>query len=79
MPVIDSLLKIGDAAKLAGISPRQWYKLSAMGRVPAFIRLNRSVRVRASDVDLWIKLGCPDRATLEAEKATRSGATGAAK
>lgn len=75
MPVIESLLTISDAAKLSKVSLRTLQKLIATGRAPEVIRIGRVVRLRASDVDLWLKLGCPDRRRLMAEKGRRdSGA-----
>ncbi len=71
MPVIDSLLRIGEFAKLAGVSQRTAWKLIKSDRAPGVVRIGRAVRVRASDVDLWIKLGCPNRERFEALKAER--------
>lgn len=72
MPVIESLLRIPDAAKLTGISPRKFWQLLATGHAPPLVRIGRAARVRASDLDLWLRLGCPNRETLEAEKARRA-------
>lgn len=72
MPVIESLLKITEAAKLTGVSVRKYYALLAAERAPEIVRIGRSVRVRASDLSLWIKLGCPSRAELEAAKRDRA-------
>ena len=69
MPVIESLLSIPETAKLARISPRTLQNLIAANRAPEVVRIGRAVRLRASDVSLWIKLGCPDRQRLEDEKA----------
>lgn len=69
MPVIESLLRVPEVAKLAGIAPRTMWKLIATGRSPEVVRIGRAVRMRASDVDLWIKLGCPNREQVEAAKA----------
>lgn len=68
MPVIESLLRVPDAAKLAKLSERTFWKLIADERTPAVIRIGRAVRLRASDVDLWLRLGCPDRLTFELER-----------
>ena len=68
MAVIESLLKVPEAAKLTGVSARTFWKLIASGRTPEIVRINRSVRLRASDLDLWIRLGCPSREQLEAVK-----------
>ena len=74
MPTIESLLKIPESAKLTGVSPRTFWKLIASGRAPEVVRIGRSVRIRASDLNLWLKLGCPDRKRLEAEKRARQEA-----
>ncbi len=74
MPVIESLLKIPEVAKLAGISPRMVWKLIAMGRTPEMVSIGRARRMRASDVDLWIKLGCPSREDVEAARRETEGA-----
>jgi len=71
MPVIESLLKIPEVAKLAGVSPRTVWKLISSGRAPELVCIGRARRMRASDVDLWIRLGCPSRECLEAEKIAR--------
>lgn len=71
MPVIESLLRIPEAAKLAGVSPRTFWKLIAVGGAPETVRIGRAVRLRASDIDLWIRLGCPSRERLEQEKEAR--------
>ena len=68
MPVIESLLRVPDAANLAGVSTRTFWKLIAEGRTPEPVRIGRSVRLRASDVDLWLRLGCPNRARFESER-----------
>ena len=69
MPVVESLLTVPQVAKLVGLAPRTIWKLISAARAPEVVRLGRSVRLRASDVDLWIRLGCPSREVFEAEKA----------
>lgn len=73
MPVIESLLRIPECAKLAGISSRKFWQLLACGQAPPVVRIGRAVRVRASDLNLWLTLGCCSRERLEQEK-TRAGA-----
>jgi excisionase family DNA binding protein len=68
MPVIESLLRVTEASKLTGVSTRTFWKLIASGRAPEVVRIGRAVRIRASDLDQWIKLGCPSRDVLEAAK-----------
>lgn len=69
MPTIESLLTVPQAAKLAAVSSRTFWTLLASERAPAPVRIGRSVRLRASDMDLWLKLGCPTRAAFENHRA----------
>jgi excisionase family DNA binding protein len=71
---MEQLLTIRQAAVRCGLSARQVYKLNASNRFgPRFVRVGRSVRVRETQLDRWIALGCPDRrefdAACEAESA----------
>lgn len=61
------LLNVKDLAARLRVSSRQIWKLCAMGRLPAPVRLSRSVRWRAADIDRWVRLGCPSRERFEAE------------
>lgn len=74
MPTIESLLRIPEAAKLAGISARKFWQLIACGQAPPIVRIGRCARVRASDFDQWVKLGCPRLEVLEAAIAGKGGA-----
>ncbi len=64
---VESLL-IADreAAALCGVSRATWHRLRAAGKLPPSLRIARCVKWRRADVELWILLGCPDRATFEA-------------
>lgn len=66
MPVVESLLNVSDVSRLGRWSLRQTWKLISTDRICAPIRVGRTVRFRASDIDLWFKLGCPNRADFEA-------------
>lgn len=72
MPIIDRLITIPEAAKLAGISERSFWDMVKSDRTPQVVRLGRSVRMRASDFDIWIQLGCPSREQFETEKNART-------
>ncbi len=61
------LLTVKDVAARLRISQRQVWKLLASGRIPAPVRLSRSVRWRAEDIDDWVRMGCPSRERFEAE------------
>jgi len=52
------LLRVNEVAELLRISPRQVWKLRAMGRLPEPVRLGRSVRWRARELDAFIVNGC---------------------
>ena len=72
--MIDSLLTVPEAARIAKVSTRTFFKLIATGRAPEVIKIGRASRIRASDADLWIRLGCCTRDELEAAKATNTPA-----
>ena len=63
------LLTVREVAAALKVSPRQIWKLNAMGRLPAPIRQARSVRWRSSDIAEFVRLGCPSRDRFEAELA----------
>ena len=67
------LLTVKDLSARLCISPRQVWKLLASGRIPAPLRLSRSVRWRADLIDRWIELGCPSRDEFEAACAAGVG------
>ena len=62
------LLTVKDVASMLSVSQRQVWKLHASGKIPAPVRLGRSVRWRAKDdIARWVQLGCPSRERFEAE------------
>ncbi len=64
----DTLMNVAEVAAALHISIRQVWKLATMSRLPAPVRISRSVRWRASDISEYIRLGCPDRAEFEAAR-----------
>lgn len=67
----NTLLNVRDVAAALKVSPRQVWKLTSSRRMPAPVRISRSVRWRASDIDEWVQLGCPSREDFEAEVEAR--------
>lgn len=57
----DNLLSVREVARLLGVCGRQVFKLAAMGKIPAPLKLNRSTRWRASDIQRYIAVGCDMR------------------
>jgi len=66
------LLDVRAVAERLSVSARAIWKWQASGRLPAPVRLGRSVRWRSSDIDEWIEQGCPSRSAFEAAKAVQS-------
>jgi len=66
--VVEQLWSIKQVKKVTGLSERTLWRLSDSGKICGPIRIGHSVRWRKSDILLWIDLGCPDRATFEAQK-----------
>lgn len=52
------LLEVREVARLLKISVRQVWKLSASGALPTPVRIARSVRWRARDIDQFVEKGC---------------------
>ncbi|MBP7746436.1 MAG: AlpA family phage regulatory protein [Phycisphaerae bacterium] len=57
----DRLLRVQEVGHRLGVSARQCWKLLASGRLPAPVRLGRSVRWRDSDIARFVRDGCPSR------------------
>ena len=64
----EELWNIKQVKMPTGLSERTLWRLNDSGKIPACIRLGRSVKWRRSDILKWIELGCPDRTTFEAGK-----------
>ena len=66
---MSDLLTVKDLSERLRISTRQCWKLLSSGRLPAPVRLSRSVRWRAADIARFVELGCPSRDVFDAAKA----------
>ena len=66
-------LSVREVAKLLGISERHVWTLHSSGRLPAPVRLGRSVRWRADDIARWVALGCPHSREFENKRSPRGG------
>lgn len=69
------LLNVKDVAATLRVSCRQVWKLTSSGRLPAPVRLSRSVRWRAADIARFVELGCPSRDVFEASKSAEKAGT----
>jgi predicted DNA-binding transcriptional regulator AlpA len=56
------------AAALCGVSLRQWWRWSAMGCVPAPVRIGSTKRWRADELRRWAEAGCPCREEWETKR-----------
>lgn len=70
------LMTVGEVAGLLGLSERQVWKLNTSGKLPAPVRIGRSVRWRRQELLDWIEAGTPAR---EAWEKIRPGAAAARK
>ena len=64
----ERLLTVRQVADRLGVSTRQVWKLTAAEKLPAPVRLSRSVRWRANELDAWIKADCPARNRWKASR-----------
>lgn len=53
------LLTAAEAAEVAGVAKRSWWRYVSSGRAPAPVRFGGAVRWRRSELAEWIKAGCP--------------------
>ena len=60
---------------IANISMPTLERLKASGRLPQHTAVTRKLhRWLRSDIELWLTMGCPDRAEFEARKAQQAKA-----
>ena len=60
-----------EVSRLAKLSRRQIHKLRAARLIPPPVRIGRSTRWRAADIERWIDAGC-DMKRMAAEGGARS-------
>jgi excisionase family DNA binding protein len=53
------LLTAAEAAEMAGVAKRSWWRYVSSGKAPAAVRLGGAVRWRRSELAEWIQAGCP--------------------
>ena len=53
------LLTAAEAAEVAGVAKRSWWRYVSSGKAPAPVRLGGAVRWRRSELVEWIAAGCP--------------------
>ena len=54
MPTLERLLTVNQSARLTGVSAWKFRQLINEEQTPEVIRIGRSVRLRASDMDRWL-------------------------
>jgi predicted DNA-binding transcriptional regulator AlpA len=59
-PVVPpELLKAKEAAVLAGVGTRSWWRFVSSGAAPSPVHIGRCSRWRRQDIKTWIDNGCP--------------------
>ena len=62
------MLTAEQIGKQLAVSKRQIFRLRASGKLPRPVKIGGSIRWNQAEIDKWIALGCPDRATFEARQ-----------
>ncbi|MCP4712796.1 MAG: helix-turn-helix domain-containing protein [Planctomycetes bacterium] len=65
------LLSATETAELLGVGRSHLYSLHSAGRLPLPVRLGRRVLWRRSELEQWIKCGCPARSKWVAMEGDR--------
>lgn len=73
MTTEEELLTVKRLERITGRDERSIWRDNDAGRLPAPVRICRSVRWRKSDILRWIELGCPSRKEFEARKEAKDG------
>ena len=53
------LLRAEEAAAMAGVGIRSWWRFVSSGAAPSPVRIGRCSRWRRQDITAWIADGCP--------------------
>ena len=53
------LLSAAEAAHMAGVAKRSWWRYVSSGKAPTPVRLGGAVRWRKAELAEWIAAGCP--------------------
>jgi excisionase family DNA binding protein len=64
------LIQIDELAAKLGVSVRHVQSLNASGRLPRPVKLGRSTRWRAEEIQRWLQAGCPARDRWESKQGT---------
>jgi len=56
------LLRLREVAERLGVSPRQVERVAAASLMPPCVRVGRARRWRTSEIDDWLRAGCPPMA-----------------
>ena len=62
------LLSVKQASEKLAVSVRKVWAMYSTGQMPAPVRMGRSVRWRESDLNEWVRLGCPAREEFETRR-----------
>ena len=55
-------------AAMLSVSVRSIWRLKSAGKLPKALSVGGCVRWRRSDIELWLRMNCPDQKTFDARK-----------
>lgn len=67
------LLPAQEAAALCAVGEASWWRYQSAAKIPAPVKLGGRTLWRRADLELWIELGCPDRAIFDVERKAPNG------
>lgn len=62
------LIDVAKVARMLSVSTRTVWRLVSAGKLPAPIRVGRSVRWCRAAIDAWISQGCPETDTSSSDQ-----------
>lgn len=55
-----TMVDVSEISEMLSVSPRTVWRMRDSGRMPGSIAIGRLIRWRLSDIEEWIREGCPD-------------------
>lgn len=59
------LLTVDELSELLKVSKRTIWRMRSSGQIPKPVRIGGGVRWRQSEIENWIKKGCPDQLNMQ--------------
>lgn len=70
-PQMLQMLRVRELAAVLNVSQRHIWRMESSGKLPKSVRIGECRRWLSSDIETWLKMGCPSQKQFEVSKATQ--------